>query len=111
MKLTPGSFLGIRVKTRGFTLTEYRYDAGTLLGRHSHGQAYFSFVLGGSYVERCFSKLVECRNGVTLYHPAGEGHGDAFGHRSGHRTSMDHLGLAIECKGPERDERGEREQS
>jgi AraC family transcriptional regulator len=92
MKLAPGFFLGIGVKTRaisGFTLTEYRYRAGTLLGRHSHEQAYFSFVLGGSYVERCLSKPVECRGGTTLYHPAGEDHSDTFGNCGGHLFSLE----------------------
>jgi AraC family transcriptional regulator len=82
MKLAPGTFLGIRVKTRsiaGFTLTEYRYNAGTRLGRHSHEQAYFSFLLGGSYVERCFSKSVQCQGGTTLFHPPSEDHSDTFG--------------------------------
>jgi AraC family transcriptional regulator len=84
MRLTPGTFLGTRVKTRsitGFTLTEYRYNGGTRLGRHSHERGYFSFVLGGSYVERCLSKPVECPGETTLYHPPGEDHSDTFGTR------------------------------
>jgi AraC family transcriptional regulator len=92
MKLGPGSLLGIRVKTRsigGFTLTEYRYHAGSRLGRHSHEQAYFSFVLGGSYVERCLSRPVECQGETTLYHPAGEDHSDTFGTHGAHLFSLE----------------------
>jgi AraC family transcriptional regulator len=82
MRLAPGTFLGTRIKTRsiaGFTLTEYRYNGGTRLGRHSHERGYFSFVLGGSYVERCLSKTIQCQGETTLYHPPGEDHSDTFG--------------------------------
>jgi AraC family transcriptional regulator len=83
MRLTPGTFLGVRVKTRsiaGFTSTEYRYAAGTRLSRHSHERAYFSFVLRGSYEERYSSNYDrQCHSETTLYHPAGEDHSDTFG--------------------------------
>jgi AraC family transcriptional regulator len=92
MRLTTGTFLGNRIHTRsiaGFTLTEYRYAAGTRLGRHSHEQAYFSFLLGGSYVERRLSKPVQCQSGTVLYHPSGEDHSDTFGARGAHIFSIE----------------------
>jgi hypothetical protein len=93
MKLAVGEFLGIPIKIRsvaGFTFTEYRYPKGIVLRRHSHELAYFSFVLNGSYVERCFSShLKHCRRETALYHPAEEDHADTFGKRGGWIFSME----------------------
>jgi AraC family transcriptional regulator len=83
MKLTPGQFLGVPVKTRfvgGFVFTEYVYPERTVLRRHCHELAYFSLVLGGSYQEQCSHRQVRlCDSKNVLYHPAGETHSDAFG--------------------------------
>jgi AraC family transcriptional regulator len=82
MRLAPGTFLGDRVKTRAagdFMLTEYNYGAGVRLRRHSHEQAYFSFVLSGSYAEQCLSRCVQCQGETMLYHPPEEDHSDRFG--------------------------------
>ncbi len=93
MKLAIGEFLGIPIKKRsvaGFTFTEYRYPKGTVLRRHSHELAYFSFVLDGSYVERCFSAhLKHCSRETALYHPAEEDHADTFGKGGGWIFSME----------------------
>src|SRR5689334_2109767 len=93
MKLAIGEFLGIPIKIRsvaGFTFTEYRYPNGTVLRRHSHELAYFSFVLNGSYVERCFSAhLKHCSRQTALYHPAEEDHADTFGKGGGWIFSME----------------------
>lgn len=87
MKLSPGRFLGVPVKTRlasGFIFTEYVYRERTVLPRHCHERAYFSLVLSGSYEESCLRKSARhCDSETVLYHPAGETHSDAFGNRGG----------------------------
>lgn len=93
MKLAIGKFLGSPIKRRsvaGFTFTEYRYPKRIVLRRHSHELAYFSFVLNGSYVERCFSAdLKHCGRETALYHPADEVHADTFGKEGGWIFSME----------------------
>ena len=87
MKLSPGRFLGVPVKTRlvsGFVFTEYLYCERAVLRRHCHELAYFSLVLSGSYVEHCSQKQGRhCDSENVLYHPAGEARSDAFGNRGG----------------------------
>lgn len=93
MKLSPGRFLGVPVKSRrigGFVFTEYLYGERTVLRRHCHELAYFSFVLNGSYEEHCSEKHVRhCDSANVLYHPAGEAHSDTFGCRGGTIFSME----------------------
>ena len=93
MKLSPGRFLGVPVKTRlvsGFVFTEYLYPERAVIRRHCHELAYFSLVLSGSYVEDCSQKQVRhCDAENVLYHPAGEAHSDAFSNRGGAIFSME----------------------
>jgi hypothetical protein len=93
LKLSPGRFLGVPVKTRsvsGFIFTEYLYGEGAVIGRHCHELAYFSLVLSGSYVEHCSQKQVRhCDSENVLYHPEGEAHSDTFGDRGGAIFSME----------------------
>jgi len=87
LKLSPGKFLGVQVKTRsvgGFVFTEYRYREHVVLRRHCHELAYFSSVLSGSYSEHRSQKHVRyCDSENVLYHPTGETHSDVFGNRGG----------------------------
>lgn len=87
MKLSPGTFLGVPVKTRlvsGFIFTEYFYRERAVIPRHCHEMAYFSLVLSGAYEEQYSQKQVRhCDSENVLYHPAGEAHSDAFGNRGG----------------------------
>jgi AraC family transcriptional regulator len=93
LKLSPGRFLGVPVKTRfvgGFVFTEYHYSGGVVLRRHCHELAYFSLVLRGSYEEHCFRNQVRhCNSANILYHPPGEAHCDAFGKRGGSIFSIE----------------------
>lgn len=93
VKLSPGKFLGVPVKTRrvsGFVFTEYLYPEGVVLRRHCHELAYFSVVLCGSYVEQCTRKEERhCDSANILYHPAGEAHSDAFGKGGGSIFSIE----------------------
>lgn len=93
MKLSPGRFLGVAVKTRkvsGFIFTEYHYPEGVVLRRHCHESAYFSLVLSGSYEEHCSRKQVRrCDSANIVYHPAGEVHCDVFGNRGGSIFSIE----------------------
>jgi AraC family transcriptional regulator len=87
LKLSPGRFLGVPVKTRwvgGFVFTEYSYSERAICARHCHEMAYFSIVLSGSYQEHYSKKQVRhCDSQNVLYHPAGEAHSDAFGNQGG----------------------------
>lgn len=87
MKLSPGKFLGVPVKSRlvgGFVFTEYSYSEGAVFPRHCHEMAYFSIVLSGSYQEQYSKQQVRhCDSQNVLYHPAGEAHSDAFGNQGG----------------------------
>jgi AraC family transcriptional regulator len=87
LKLSPGRFLGVPVKTRvvgGFIFTEYLYSERAVFPRHCHQMAYFSLVLSGSYEEHYSQKRMrQCDSEKVLYHPAGEAHSDAFGDLGG----------------------------
>ena len=93
MKLVPGTFLGVPIRTRsetGIIFTEYRYEPLTKLRSHSHELAYFSFVLRGSYEEQYRLRRAEdCGTEAALYHPAGEEHSDSFSFAGGHILSLE----------------------
>ena len=65
----------LRLRTIGpFTLKENLYLPGTVLARHSHEQAYISFVIEGAFRERYAARSILCRTGMIRYLPAGEVH-------------------------------------
>jgi AraC family transcriptional regulator len=65
----------LRLRTIGpFTLKENLYAPGTVLGKHSHGHAYISFVIEGAFRERYATRSILCRTGMIRYLPAGEVH-------------------------------------
>lgn len=64
-------------------LVETRYAPGTRLAPHWHEQAYFCYLLGGTFEERSGSRSRACRAGSLIFHPAGETHADRFGERGG----------------------------
>lgn len=65
----------LRLRTIGpFTLRENLYAAGTVLPKHSHSQAYITFVIEGVFRERYATRSILCRTGMIRYLPAGEPH-------------------------------------
>jgi len=49
------------ISVPGFTLTETAYNSTLKLPKHSHEQAYFCFVLGGSFTESYGRRSRSCR--------------------------------------------------
>lgn len=92
MKLRVGQFYGAPLQTRtvpGFVLSEVRYGPGTVLPKHSHEQAYFSFLWRGGYQEEYGRRLRECEPGTAVFHPAGEVHADRFSGAGGHLLNLE----------------------
>jgi AraC family transcriptional regulator len=72
-----GDILG-NTSIAGFTLTETAYVRSLKLPKHSHEQAYFCFVLGGSFTEVYGEHSRSGRPSTLIFHPAGEIHSDHF---------------------------------
>lgn len=72
-----GDILG-NTSIAGFTLTETAYLPSLKLPRHSHEQAYFCFVLRGSFTEVYGEHSRSGRPSTLIFHPAGEIHSDHF---------------------------------
>lgn len=92
MKLCIGQFYGAPLQTRkvpGFVLSEVCYGPRMVLPKHSHEQAYFSFVWRGGYQEECGRRLRECEAGTAVFHPAGEVHADRFSGAGGHLLNLE----------------------
>src|SRR5216684_1932563 len=66
------------ISVSGFTLTETAYTSILRLPKHSHEQAYFCFVLGGSFTEVSGKRTRSCHPSTLIFHPAGETHSDQF---------------------------------
>lgn len=62
----------------GFTLTETRYTPGLTLNRHVHENAYFTYVLEGSYQESCNGVDFACTPRTLRFLPAGEAHSNFY---------------------------------
>src|SRR5215469_7318806 len=92
MKLATVRFYGVRVRARivpGFILNEVYYGPNLVLPKHSHEQAYFSFVWRGGYQEQCGQCLRGCEPATAAFHPAGEVHADRFSDRGGHLLNLE----------------------
>jgi AraC family transcriptional regulator len=72
-----GDILG-NTSIAGFNLTETAYVPRLKLPKHSHEQAYFCFVLGGSFTEVYGAHSRSGRPSTLIFHPAGETHSDLF---------------------------------
>jgi AraC family transcriptional regulator len=85
-KLGAGRYFGHQQGSReiaGLSLTETRYAPGTRLPEHSHEQAYFCLVLGGTFTEWVAGRARACRPSTLLYHPPRELHSDDFHEHEG----------------------------
>lgn len=73
----------LRQRTFGpFTLRENLYPSGMALPKHSHPQAYITFVVEGAFRERYATRSILCRTGMVRYLPAGEVHENEIQARS-----------------------------
>ena len=92
MKLRIGQFYGAALHSRtvpGFVLSEVCYGPGTVLPKHSHEQAYFSFLWRGGYQEECGRRLRHCEQGTAVFHPEGEVQADRFSGSGGHLLNLE----------------------
>jgi AraC family transcriptional regulator len=65
----------LRLRSVGpFSLRENAYPKGLVLSRHSHEQAYITFVIEGAFRERYATRSIVCRTGMVRFLPAGEMH-------------------------------------
>lgn len=81
MKLFPGHLYGYVLRGRevaGLALRETSYPPNLELPRHSHEQAYFCFVLQGTYTEIYGSRTRTCKPSALIIHPPDEIHSDHF---------------------------------
>ena len=95
-----GQFYGTTVHSRtfsGFVLADMAYRPGMRIGSHVHDRSYVSFLLRGSYTERCENRIRRCGPGTVLTHPAGEMHTDQFHENGGRVLSME---MPFEYCGP-----------
>jgi AraC family transcriptional regulator len=67
-----------RLETRGLRLTEHIYDRGLKLASHAHDQAFFTFVISGSYKETVGRDSQRCSPRSSRFMPAGEAHANDY---------------------------------
>jgi AraC family transcriptional regulator len=80
-KTTPQDVAGEVLKRRSigpYILTEHLYSKTVLLPKHSHRHAFLTFVLEGTFRERCGAGSIVCRPGALRFLPAGEVHENEF---------------------------------
>ncbi|MDQ3137154.1 MAG: AraC family ligand binding domain-containing protein, partial [Gemmatimonadota bacterium] len=63
----------------GFTLTEGRHAAGSVLLWHTHPGPSLCFVYAGAFTESSAGATLECMPGTLKITPAGERHRNQFG--------------------------------
>ncbi|HYH05562.1 MAG TPA: AraC family transcriptional regulator [Thermoanaerobaculia bacterium] len=82
--LKRGEFFGRSIATGewgGLALSETSYARGAFLPRHSHEEAYLTFVLDGAYRERVQSETRTCAARSLVVHAPGEAHENDFTER------------------------------
>ena len=67
-----------RTQAGGLMFTETVFEPYTVLGRHTHANAYISFVRAGSYTERLGPITRVCESSTLLFHAPGETHENRF---------------------------------
>jgi AraC family transcriptional regulator len=80
-KTPPEEAAGEVLKRRSlgpYTLTEHLYPGELLIPKHSHRHAFLTFVIEGTYRERCGTRSIVCRPGALRFLPAGEVHENEF---------------------------------
>ena len=80
-KTTPQDAAGEVLKRRSigpYILTENLYSDTVLLAKHAHRHAFLTFVIEGTFRERCGARSIVCRPGALRFLPAGEVHENEF---------------------------------
>ena len=67
-----------RRQAGGLLFTKTLFEPHTVLGRHTHANAYISFVRAGSYTERVGHATRRCESSSLLLHAPGETHENRF---------------------------------
>ena len=73
-----GSVVSLQREAAGLLFSKTVFEPHTILGRHTHANAYLSFAGTGSYTERIGGAARQCDSSAALLHPAGETHEDVF---------------------------------
>lgn len=88
----PGDFDGATVRARLEGPFEIRavsvVDHGQIVGRHTHQQAHFMLVLGGTYLCSIGGEIAAVRPPFLLFAPAGTSHDDHFAASTGAFVSV-----------------------
>lgn len=66
------------VQARGLALVDQHTQRGSILPRHRHGHAWFTFLFAGSYIERLSFLERSCSAGMVIWHPADLVHANNF---------------------------------
>jgi hypothetical protein len=81
------------VQANGLALVDQHTEAGSMLPRHRHEHAWFTFIFAGCYIERLLTYSDRwCSAGMVLWHPLGLLHENCF------VTHGHNLNLAFEPK-------------
>lgn len=90
--LKRGEYFGRSVAAgawNGLVLSETAYARGAFLPRHSHEEAYLTFVLDGAYRERADSETRTCAARSLVVHAPGEAHENDFAERRARCLNVD----------------------
>ena len=69
----------LRQRTVGpFLVSENLYPKGLVLPKHTHRHAFFTFIIDGTFHERCGGNTMICRPGTLRFLPAGAAHENEF---------------------------------
>jgi AraC family transcriptional regulator len=66
------------IEADGLALVDQHTQHSTILPRHRHGHAWFTFLFAGSYVERLPSSERCCSAGMVIWHPPDLVHENSF---------------------------------
>lgn len=66
------------VQARGLALVDQHTQRGSILPRHRHGHAWFTFLFAGSYIERLSFLERSWPAGMVIWHPADLVHANNF---------------------------------
>jgi AraC family transcriptional regulator len=66
------------VQANGLALVDQHTQRGSVLPRHRHNHAWFTFLFAGSYIERLPLLERRCSAGMVLWHPPGLLHENCF---------------------------------
>src|SRR5580704_7257006 len=75
------------VQANGLALVDQHTRCGSILPRHHHSHAWFTFLFAGSYIERLPSSERCCSAGMVIWHPPDLVHENRFA-SNGHNLNL-----------------------